>query len=70
MAGKDKFNLLEGKVIEALPSATFRVETAEGVFLCHLSGKMRINYIKVTPGDKVLIRPSPDKKRGIIVKRV
>ncbi len=45
---------IDGKVIEALPNATFRVELDNGhVVLCHIAGKMRMHYIKILPGDKV-----------------
>lgn len=63
-------NLVQGVVIESLPSTMFRVKVSEEVILCHLSGKMRIHYIKVLPGDKVMMKLSPDGKRGIIVKRM
>jgi translation initiation factor IF-1 len=63
-------NLVQGVVIESLPSTMFRVKVNEEVILCHLSGKMRIHYIKVLPGDRVTMKLSPDGKRGIIVKRM
>ena len=61
----------EGQVIEALPSASFRVVMDDGTeSLGHLSGKMRIHYIKVLVGDRVLMEFSPhDIKRGRIIKR-
>ncbi|MBI2021130.1 translation initiation factor IF-1 [Candidatus Giovannonibacteria bacterium] len=62
----------EGQVIEALPSAMFKVllENGEEV-LGHLSGRMRLHYIKVLVGDKVILEFSPyDEKRGRIVKRL
>ncbi len=62
-------NLVNGIVVEALPSAMFRVKVGEDIILGHLSGKMRIHYIKVMPGDMVSLRLSPDKKRGIIMRR-
>lgn len=63
---------MEGIVEEALPSTTFRVKLSdESVVLAHLSGKMRLNYIKVLPGDKVIVEMSPyDKTKGRIVKRL
>lgn len=63
---------MEGVVEEALPSTTFRVKLSdESVVLAHLSGKMRLNYIKVLPGDKVIVEMSPyDKTKGRIVKRL
>ena len=62
---------LEGTVIEALPNAMFRVELDNGyAVLAHISGKMRINYIKIVPGDRVLVELSPyDLTRGRIVYR-
>jgi translation initiation factor IF-1 len=62
-------NLVQGIVVEALPSAMFRVKIGEEIVLGHLSGKMRIHYIKVMPGDVVSLRLSPDGKRGIIMRR-
>ncbi|MQY70769.1 MAG: translation initiation factor IF-1 [Candidatus Stahlbacteria bacterium] len=61
----------EGSVVEALPSATFRVELDNGFrVLAHLSGKMRMHYIKILPGDRVLVELSPyDLTRGRIVYR-
>jgi translation initiation factor IF-1 len=71
MAKDAKEELVNGVVQEALPGTSFRVEIEDGkIVLCHLSGKMRINYIRVMPGDKVAVRLSPDKKRGIIMKRL
>lgn len=68
---KDKERPLEGVVVEALPSATFKVKLAdEREILAYLAGKMRLYYIKVLPGDKVLIELSPDGKRGRIVRRL
>ena len=63
---------MEGNVIEALPSANFLVELANGhQIIAHLSGKMRINYIKVIPGDQVILELSPyDLTKGRIKKRV
>ncbi len=47
---------IDGKVIEALPNATFRVELDnKHVVLCHIAGKMRMHYIKILPGDKVKV---------------
>ena len=63
---------IEGKVIEALPSATFSVELENGhKILAHLSGKMRLNYIRVLPGDRVMVELSPyDLSKGRINKRL
>jgi len=61
---------IEGSVIEALPDTTFKVKTTEGKeVIAYLSGKMRMHYIKVIPGDKVTIELSPDGHRGRIVFR-
>ena len=70
MSKIDKDKLSEGIVIESLPSAMFKVKIGESVILGYLSGKMRIHYIKVMPGDKVLIKLSPDGSRGIIMRRI
>jgi translation initiation factor IF-1 len=61
----------EGQVIESLPNTTFRVKLSNGEeILAHLSGKMRLNFIRILPGDKVLVEVSLyDKKRGRIVYR-
>lgn len=67
---KDVINV-DGIVIEALPNTNFRVELENGVvILCHLAGKMRMNYIKIIPGDKVAVEMSMyDLTRGRIYKR-
>ena len=62
--------LVTGIVQEALPGANFRVEINGQIILCHISGRMRIHYIKVMPGDRVTVRLSPDGTRGIIMKRL
>ncbi len=61
----------EGEVIEALPNTTFKVRLSNGKeALAHLSGKMRMYFIKILPGDKVVVEFSPyDKERGRIVYR-
>jgi len=63
---------IEGKVVEPLPNAMFRVEIEGGhKVLAHISGKMRINFIKILPGDRVLLELSPyDLTRGRIVRRM
>ncbi len=63
---------VEGTVSEALPNAMFRVDLQNGhSVLAHISGKMRMNFIRVVPGDKVLVELSPyDLKRGRITRRV
>jgi translation initiation factor IF-1 len=51
---------VDGKIIESLPNATFRVELENGhVILCHIAGKMRMNYIRILPGDKVKVELTP-----------
>jgi translation initiation factor IF-1 len=62
---------VEGTVVEALPNATFRVELANGHrVLAHISGKIRVHYIRVLPGDRVLLELSPyDLGRGRITYR-
>lgn len=62
---------IEGEVLEALPDATFKVKLENRhIVLCHISGKMRINLIKVLPGDKVTVELSPyDLTRGRITRR-
>ncbi|MCF7859457.1 MAG: translation initiation factor IF-1 [Candidatus Cloacimonetes bacterium] len=62
---------VEGVVIEALPNTTFKVELENGhEILAHSSGKMRMHYIKILPGDKVKVELSPyDLNRGRIVYR-
>lgn len=62
---------VEGEVSEALPNAMFRVQLANGhEVLAHLSGRMRVNYIKTVPGDRVLVELSPyDLTRGRITFR-
>lgn len=62
---------VEGKVVEPLPNAMFRVELENGhLILAHISGKMRKHYIRILPGDRVLLELSPyDLSRGWIVYR-
>lgn len=62
---------VEGKVLEPLPNAMFKVELDNGhVVLAHVSGKMRMHFIKILPGDKVTIELSPyDLSRGRIIYR-
>ena len=62
---------VEGTVIEALPNAMFQVELANGhKVLAHISGKLRMNFIKILPGDKVTLEMSPyDLSRGRITWR-
>ncbi len=61
---------LAGTVIEALPNTTFRVKLDDNTeVLAHLSGKMRLNFIRVLVGDKVEVELSIDGKRGRITRR-
>ena len=62
---------VDGKVLETLPNATFRVELANGHrVLAHVSGKMRMNFIRILPGDSVTLELSPyDLTRGRITRR-
>jgi len=62
---------LEGKVLESLPNAQFKVELPNGhVILAHISGKLRMNFIRILPGDKVTVEMSPyDLQKGRITWR-
>jgi len=62
---------VEGRVVEPLPNAMFRVELENGhIVLAHISGKMRMHFIKILPGDKVTVQLSPyDLSRGRITFR-
>ncbi|MCL2841315.1 MAG: translation initiation factor IF-1 [Defluviitaleaceae bacterium] len=68
---KDDVIEVDGKVIEKLPNAKFQVQLENGhIILAHISGKLRTNYIRIIPGDKVLIEMSPyDLTKGRIVWR-
>lgn len=70
MAKEDMIEV-EGTVIEALPNAMFQVELANGhKVLAHISGKLRMNFIKILPGDKVTLEMSPyDLSHGRITWR-
>lgn len=70
MAKQDVLEL-EGEILEALPNAMFKVRLENGHILQgHISGKMRMNYIKILPGDKVTVEVSPyDLTKGRIVYR-
>jgi len=70
MAKKETIEV-EGTVMETFPNAMFRVELANGhKVLAHISGKMRLHYIKILPGDKVLVELSPyDLSRGRVTYR-
>ncbi|HAV43115.1 TPA: translation initiation factor IF-1 [bacterium] len=71
MTKKEEPIRVEGKVIEALPNAMFRVELEnKHVVLAHISGKMRMYYIRILPGDRVTVELSPyDLTRGRIIYR-
>ena len=72
MTQKKELITVEGVVMEALPSTTFKVKLENGhEILAHISGRMRVNYIKLLPGDKVILEMSPyDLTRGRITKRL
>lgn len=63
---------IEGEVVESLPNTLFRVKLPNGrLVLCHLSGKMRLHFIRLMPGDKVKIEMTPyDATKGRIVYRL
>ena len=67
--GSDASIKMDGVIVESLPNATFRVELEKGhIVLAHISGKMRMNFIKILLGDKVTVELSPyDLKRGRII---
>ncbi len=67
-----KGKVFKGRVIESLPNLTYKVELEDGrIVLAYLSGKMRINFIKVIPGDYVMVELSPyDETKGRIIKRL
>ncbi len=71
MAKKEGSVEVEGTVLEPLPNAMFRVELDNGhKLLAHISGKMRMHYIRILPGDRVVVEISPyDLTRGRIVYR-
>jgi translation initiation factor IF-1 len=70
MIKKDKTNVVSGTVIEALPNTLFRVDLGEEkTVLSYLSGKMRMNRIKVLIGDKVEVLLDPYGGKGRIIKR-
>ncbi len=70
-ANKD-FLVVKGTVVENLPATTFRVKLDNGqVILCHLAGKMRMNRIRLTPGDQVQVEITPyDLTKGRITYRL
>lgn len=71
MMAKEEAIRIEGTVVETLPNAMFRVELEGGHrVLAHISGKMRMHYIRILPGDKVSVELSPyDLSRGRIIYR-
>ena len=68
---KDDVIELEGTVVESLPNTSFRVDIGNGhTILAHISGKLRLNFIRILPGDKVTVQMSPyDLTRGRITWR-
>lgn len=72
MANNKELIRLEGEVLETLPSTTFRVRLQNGhEVLAHISGRMRVHYIRLLPGDRVTLEMSPyDLSKGRIVHRL
>ena len=70
MAKSDMIEV-EGTVVEAMPNTTFQVDIGNGhTILAHISGKLRMNFIRILPGDKVTVEMSPyDLTRGLITWR-
>ena len=68
---KEELIAVEGEIVEALPNAMFRVKLENGhIVLAHVSGKMRMHFIRILPGDKVKLELSPyDLARGRIIYR-
>jgi translation initiation factor IF-1 len=62
----------EGLIVEALPSLAFRIKMkdSDGEVLGYLAGKMKMNHIRVLPGDRVLVEVGPDGRRGRVVRRL
>ncbi|MDP8298456.1 MAG: translation initiation factor IF-1 [Candidatus Tantalella remota] len=71
MSPKEEAIVAEGEIVETLPNAMFRVKLENGhIVLAHVSGKMRMYFIRIVPGDKVTVELSPyDLERGRIIKR-
>jgi translation initiation factor IF-1 len=69
--GKEEKVVVNGRILESLPNALFKVEIdGKHIILAHICGKMRMHYIKILPGDKVKVELSPyDLKRGRITYR-
>ncbi len=71
MTKEERKPTVRGIVMEALPATTFKVKLESGdEIIAYLSGKMRLNYIKILPSDRVLLELSPDGKRGRITRRL
>lgn len=72
MANDKELVRLEGEVLENLPNATFKIKLDNGhEILAHISGRMRVNYIRLIPGDRVVVEMSPyDLTKGRIVQRM
>ena len=72
MSNREKKIEVQGKILESLPNTTFKVETDDGrIILCYISGRMRLNFIKIIPGDKVIVEQGPyDSSRGRITRRL
>ncbi|KJJ84345.1 translation initiation factor IF-1 [Candidatus Omnitrophus magneticus] len=71
MSAKEAAIAVEGEVVEVLPNAVFKVKLANGHSVtAHVSGKMRMYFIRIVPGDKVTVELSPyDLTRGRIIRR-
>lgn len=71
MSPKEDAIVAEGEILETLPNAMFKVKLENGhVVMAHVSGKMRMYFIRIVPGDKVTVELSPyDLERGRIIKR-
>ncbi len=68
---ENEIDIVEGRVVEALPSTLFRIETSDGKeILSYLGGRMRIHKIKVLVGDKVSVQIDPYGGKGRIIKRL
>ena len=72
LMAKDDAIQMQGEIIETLPNATFRVKLEnDHIVLGHISGKMRMNYIRILPGDKVIVEMTPyDLTKARIIFRV
>lgn len=70
--GKERVIKVEGRVEEAYPATKFRIKLDSGKeILGHLAGKMRLHYIKILPGDRVIVEMTPyDEARGRIIRRL